>query len=1375
MTKIEEVTLEVWKSSTRKLLENRYIYPNETGFKDYFISIINEQYDSKKKRDQQHPAIQKKHILEENVESSPLSENKKIKQLEALQELIQIRPDLKGKSVYFFYKSNKFVEGILIYDRSENMSYVYDPKSGNKFNSFFQWLNVLKKQGLFNGERSAIATIFLEPVTSSPNLASILRPSVQLPYWKNNSTASLRLIFFGSEGNVEKDMTIVWNGNLISYEVNVLGKVVKDIDLIRPGVAAERTFTDVEEAIEYVFDAKICNGKSTKGFEEVTRNRGLQLVNNKLGPDGTHEPFAFLENKGKPNEIYRRVDCHLLVDLKGACENCKKLKNTLIKIRSRYLTGTKSVKTNHASQEILSNAAYDSLKGIMRLPSVSTLKSYINEYEQKSGWQDETAHRILCSLALENVWGHGRIGFFSHDSFKIQKGLLWSQRSNSYVGYLDFEDEAQDLKSFAINCEKELNAMGSNTISPDHISEKYEHGLATQVHQIVWHSITHNFSFPLSYYGVNTLSTHDLNTLLFGLAAKLECIGIHTCGSVCDGASENRNHIKSFDWFASTWSVGDIVEVVIEKGNSYSAKILNANIDHTKFIVQKLDQEFTEGITIDWKFLRPVIGSQLSINEDQKIVSEHDIWSWHKTLNPITGDPWFFISDPTHVFKKLRNNLSKSHTGQGSEKNVREIMFDGKEVSWKHIKGVYDYTSCHATAKATRLTKCHIWLTSWSKMRVDLAEQTLSKDVENALEAIEELKDISEGTRKFIRNSRYYRHIFHSKISFINMEDPRIKTLKNIHDWFLLGDNQKKGAMEWISSQCQFDLILSINGFLGMLEYILSRYKIAAIQPRRISQDMLEGLFGTIRELSGDSSTQTLQGYGHALNKYQITALESSEVKSFNYGNANNVGSGMHFLSRRDYRKQMSNESNPALVSLNLHSSRLVTLSLLSQKIFETLLQDDLLMGRIAPLSNSLNEYINNENLSILNSNVKRYELIEFLIYHNSIDVLLQNWQNEVRLIAQSAIPKKRGVKWMLRWSSNLENRLNNYLCSGTWFVYFQQEFQLSQFSLSVQRIVAFSMLQKVILETFKGNGTKNVEFEKGADPNLLPQVIVNLDPAEASKFAYIVGWVLFKLTKDDKVMMSHPKFGIMRSLLKNLCSENVEYVHEIHSQTTNIIPGPEIMDFMYHFESIIIQLFEKHHELGPNILHYIRISLLNNLHLHEKFSSLLKFAIQDNISSENFEGKLTLSNEDLIFLFEKLVSTYMKSWQKTWRQHNGYIPEKGTASLRENLKVMRSNNQNLSNNEKGKISNQIKKANLPTDPMLALVQLQVWAHLEDVENQFAKNFLVTDLLWLLWAFGVKTSQKRKNTLVPLLISHLKSETPFSEEALAKKNIFALE
>jgi hypothetical protein len=71
-------------------------------------------------------------------------------------------------------------------------------------------------------------------------------------------------------------------------------------------------------------------------------------------------------------------------------------------------------------------------------------------------------------------------------------------------------------------------------------------------------------------------------------------------------------------------------------------------------------------------------------------------------------------------------------------------MHNGNEISCKHIKGVYEHTNQHAIAKATKLTKRHIWLTSWSKMRVDLVEHTLSKEVEDALASIKELKDISK-------------------------------------------------------------------------------------------------------------------------------------------------------------------------------------------------------------------------------------------------------------------------------------------------------------------------------------------------------------------------------------------------------------------------------------------------------------------------------------------------------------------------------------------------------------------------------------------------------------------------------------------------------
>jgi hypothetical protein len=43
----------------------------------------------------------------------------------------------------------------------------------------------------------------------------------------------------------------------------------------------------------------------------------------------------------------------------------------------------------------------------------------------------------------------------------------------------------------------------------------------------------------------------------------------------------------------------------------------------------------------------------------------------------------------------------------------------------------------------------------------------------------------------------------------------------------------------------------------------------------------------------------SIKSYGHALNKYQVTALVSSEIKSVNYGIANSTGAGITSLIRR--------------------------------------------------------------------------------------------------------------------------------------------------------------------------------------------------------------------------------------------------------------------------------------------------------------------------------------------------------------------------------------------------------------------------------------------------------------------------------------------
>ena len=129
-----------------------------------------------------------------------------------------------------------------------------------------------------------------------------------------------------------------------------------------------------------------------------------------------------------------------------------------------------------------------------------------------------------------------------------------------------------------------------------------------------------------------------------------------------------------------------------------------------------------------------------------------------------------------------------------------------------------------------------------------------------------------------------------------------------------------------------------------------------------------------------------------------------------------------------------------------------------------------------------------------------------------------------------------------------------------------------------------------------------------------------------------------------------------MHTLLGALCTEKVEYVAETKTRTTNIIPGPEFIRFMYYLESLVIELFKKHNELGPNILRYVKNSLLSNLPLNQNFITILKYSTNNNIE---------LENEEFGFIYERCISIYIKSHQKTWSDVNNYIPEKCTARLR--------------------------------------------------------------------------------------------------------------
>ncbi|CAG8766935.1 27683_t:CDS:2, partial [Dentiscutata erythropus] len=827
-----------------------------------------------------------------------------------------------------------------------------------------------------------------------------------------SNNGSLQLIF-SDQQNIQKELCFekVPHGsrNPIRCSIFINKFEVKDTILESNHINNKiSTMTDILSIVQFCKKSSICIGQYT---------RNDHIYSSYLGPQNNHEIIATLENKGFETKAYRRVDCIFFVLNRNICINYKTLRNTLYKIEKRHANSAQPVRTPYASREILTKLVmkklvkelserlklkFEAEEEPISEPLTNIVYNVIEEVKTKK--YEDVPNIILKELIrMQSEKPNGiryhpmfirwAISIYSRGPavYKAMKSIIRMPSLSTLKSNINETSQYTEIEVFG---KQYLDNVQNYSNDQKDDEKDCKRTLATQVHQIVWYSITHSFNFPIAYFAIETISVHTLNTILFSLAAKLECVAIYTYRSVCNGAGENRRHIKSFDWFATTWKIGDKVEVQLlnklDKKSYKPSTIIAFNPEHTEFSVKVSGNEQSH-YNVTRSALQPPMLAKTTWNmndqcEVRSIVDNE--WYPGKISTRILVNGYLEVAIKTTkiqpiIWKSvlsdicpLKNNISKSHTGNSEKKSVREIMYNDYKISWRHFQGVYDHTIKHTTAKATKLTKRHIWLTPWSKMRVDLVEYTLSLNDKNAMVEIPELMNISQGTQLFINYARMYRDITHSRICISSLENPCLNTLKEIKYWFIQGDKEKKNPSQWCSSQCQFDLILSINGFLGIIEYVLSEWPNAMIQPRRISQDMLEGLFGTIREMNGDSSTQT-------------------DHKEYTY-----------------------------------YKTRIETLSTINSQIFKELFDDDLIMRHIFLSLSSTNENIKVENTTINNLQLQRTQLIEYMLYYDDIDSLLVSWSKKICQLVLDSVPEKKSAQWMAIWSINLENHLNNYKCA---------------------------------------------------------------------------------------------------------------------------------------------------------------------------------------------------------------------------------------------------------------------------------------------------------------------------------------------------------
>ncbi|XP_014675447.1 PREDICTED: uncharacterized protein LOC106815498, partial [Priapulus caudatus] len=121
------------------------------------------------------------------------------------------------------------------------------------------------------------------------------------------------------------------------------------------------------------------------------------------------------------------------------------------------------------------------------------------------------------------------------------------------------------------------------------------------------------------------------------------------------------------------------------------------------------------------------------------------------TMNPVSTEPMVFLMDPSHLIKKLRNNIYGTITGK------RCLIVDNKVISWHHIRDAFEWDfAANSKREHHHLTQGHMFLDSASKMRNSLALEVLNEDMLSLLKKYRQVMNLGttiDGTISFIENT----------------------------------------------------------------------------------------------------------------------------------------------------------------------------------------------------------------------------------------------------------------------------------------------------------------------------------------------------------------------------------------------------------------------------------------------------------------------------------------------------------------------------------------------------------------------------------------------------------------------------------------------
>ena len=258
--------------------------------------------------------------------------------------------------------------------------------------------------------------------------------------------------------------------------------------------------------------------------------------------------------------------------------------------------------------------------------------------------------------------------------------------------------------------------------------------------------------------------------------------------------------------------------------------------------------------------------------------------------NPFTDDDRaiYFISDVPHLLKTARNCLANS----GSHMKSRHLWNNGKDILWTHIVNLFEtHIEPKLYVKCTKLTRGHIDLNAFSKMKVNFAAQTMSNSVAKQLEA-EYGEEVSE-TVTFIRHiNRFFdclntrnlyegvNEIVEDKKPYTDIDDPRFDYLLSeflgyFDAWKVSVENRpgkftsKQIAAMQLSQQTLDGFKISIRSIVDCVRILLGEGA-QFVLTQVFNQDILEQHFGHYRHKGGLCNAPTVDNIRHTMTSLRV-------------------------------------------------------------------------------------------------------------------------------------------------------------------------------------------------------------------------------------------------------------------------------------------------------------------------------------------------------------------------------------------------------------------------------------------------------------------------------------------------------------------------